>query len=599
MIPNREAQPEEKSDYVICGRFKISKSEGISVKGKEPDHYYKIADYAKVKNVRVDRTTGYESLEIEYLRVSTRCIESQWLSSDQLTSQKSEQLIQYGVDITMSNKKLVTEALLASRAHAQVENVYNQYGWGRIGEEPVFYHSKAIPERGYFLSKDAKFNIRPNGSMKMWMEMFEEQVKGCTPLELAVVLGCAAPIVSYLEGSHTDLKTQFVALNGQSSSGKTTAAMLALSVAGAPSSTKNGLLKSWNATINSMMSMLDGVNGIPVCFDELSQTRSTDLTALLYSLAEGKQKDRSTKEGGLRESAHWSTVILSTGELSIFNRLANNLGLRVRILEFSHVQWTRDAEQSESIKNVIAQHYGHVLPYFISCLFEVGLQTIDAEFVHQRKLLLEQMSTSDTTNRISIKLASIMTTAALLAAHTGIEINVDAIRVMLLDNDKDNFDDRDHSTKAMDDVLQYLVGQQSKLMRDNQSRIPHEVIGLLSNKGDVDGKQTMVVSIMKAHFESMMSVLKYQDSKVILKDWNQKGLLVTESGRQTIRMNLDVDGSGKKKVPLYSFLVPEEYQNLFVETPNYAAMGEPPYFPNSTKTAAMMAELLDVGSEIE
>ena len=154
--------------------------------------------------------------------------------------------------------------------------------------------------------------------------------------------------------------------------------------------------------------------------------------------------------------------------------------------------------------------------------------------------MLEQMSTSDTTNRISIKLASIMTTAALLAAHTGIEINVDAIRVMLLDNDKDNFDDRDHSTKAMDDVLQYLVGQQSKLMRDNQSRIPHEVIGLLSNKGDVDGKQTMVVSIMKAHFEPMMSVLKYQDSKVILKDWNQKGLLVTESGRQTVRMNLDV-----------------------------------------------------------
>ena len=124
---------------------------------------------------------------------------------------------------------------------------------------------------------------------------------------------------------------------------------------------------------------------------------------------------------------------------------------------------------------------------------------------------------------------------------------------MLLDNDKDNLDDRDHGTKAMDDVLQYLVGQQSKLMRDNQSRIPHEVIGLLSNKVDVTGKQTMVVSIMKAHFDPMMSELKYQDSKVILKDWSQKGLLVTESGRQTIRMNLDVDGSGKKKVPLYSF----------------------------------------------
>ena len=601
MIPKREAQPEEKSDYVTCGRFKISKSEGISVKGKEPDQYYKIAEYAKVKSVRVDRTTGYESLEIEYLRVSTRCIESQWLSSDQLTSQKSEQLIQYGVDITMSNKKLVTEALLASRAHAQVENVYNQFGWGKIGSEPVFYHAKAIPDRNYFLSEDSKFNIRPNGSIKMWIEMFEEQVKGCTPLELAVVLGCAAPIVSYLEGGHTDLKTLFVALNGQSSSGKTTAAMLALSVAGAPSSTKNGLLKSWNATINSMMSVLDGVNGIPVCFDELSQTRATDLTALIYSLAEGKQKDRSTKDGGLRESAHWSTVILSTGELSIFNRLANNLGLRVRILEFSHVQWTRDAEQSESIKNVIAQHYGHVLPYFVSCLFEVGLQTIDAEFVRQRKLLLEQMPTSDTTSRISIKLASIMTTASLLAAHTSIEINVDAIRVMLLHNDRENFDDRDHGTKAMDDVLQYLVENQSKLVRDNQSRIPYEVIGLLSKKRTPSGGQNMVVSILKAHFEPMMTELNYQDAQVVLKDWNKKGLLVTEPGRQTVRKSLDVDGSGiKKKVPLYSFLIPEEYHTLFVESPTYEASGEVPYAFASRASIAMVPEIdLDPELEIE
>ena len=47
------------------------------------------------------------------------------------------------------------------------------------------------------------------------------------------------------------------------------------------------------------MSHLNGLNGIATCFDELSQTHSTNLTSLLYSLAEGKQKDRSTKEGAL------------------------------------------------------------------------------------------------------------------------------------------------------------------------------------------------------------------------------------------------------------------------------------------------------------
>ena len=344
--------------------------------------------------------------------------------------------------------------------------------------------------------------------------------------------------------------------------------MLALSVAGAPSSTNKGLLKSWNATINSMMSALDGVNGIPICFDELSQSRAVDLTALLYSLAEGKQKDRSTKDGGLRESAHWSTVILSTGELSIFNRLANNLGLRVRILEFSHVQWTRDAAQSESIKSAISQHFGLVLPHFVTRLFEVGLHSIDTEFERQRTLLLEQMPASDTTRRVSIKLAAIMATAALLAAHTGIEINVDALRAMLLENDKDNFDDRDHGTKAFDDVLQYLVEHQAKLVRDNQGRIPYEVIGLISTKRSANFENQIIVSILKSHFEPMMTELKYQDAKVILKDWAKKGLLVTESGRQTVRKNLDVEGIGRKKTPLYSIVVPREYHYLFVETPS-------------------------------
>ena len=556
------------SDSLFCGRFNISKTEGILMKGKEPNQLYKIAEYARVKSIRVDRTTGYEFLELEYLRVSTQSIESQWLSSDQLTSQKSEQLIQYGLDITMANKRQVTEALLASRAHAQVENVFNQFGWGGTGDEPVFFHAKAIPERGYSLSESAKLNVFPKGSLKAWLNMYRTHIQGHTPLELAVVLGCTAPIVAYLESKHTDLKTLFVALNGQSSSGKTTAAMLALSVAGAPSSTNKGLLKSWNATINSMMSALDGVNGIPICFDELSQSRAVDLTALLYSLAEGKQKDRSTKDGGLRESAHWSTVILSTGELSIFNRLANNLGLRVRILEFSHVQWTRDAAQSESIKSAISQHFGLVLPHFVTRLFEVGLHSIDTEFERQRTLLLEQMPASDTTRRVSIKLAAIMATAALLAAHTGIEINVDALRAMLLENDKDNFDDRDHGTKAFDDVLQYLVEHQAKLVRDNQGRIPYEVIGLISTKRSANFENQIIVSILKSHFEPMMTELKYQDAKVILKDWAKKGLLVTESGRQTVRKNLDVEGIGRKKTPLYSIVVPREYHYLFVETPS-------------------------------
>ena len=583
------------------GSYIFSKTKGICLIEKNSESPQKIADYARIVEISSNLFTNEENYVLEYYRASTKDFATMRIEGDMLMSNKVEQLVKFGVDINMSNKRNVLTALTQSRRKAKNYFVYDAYGWKSVKDEPVFLHTNVISKSGinkqFSQSDSARLDLGPAGSYESWLSMYQTYVKGNTPLEFAVVLGASSAVLSHMNNNYPDLKTLIVHMNGQSSQGKTTAAMLALSVGGNP--TSHGLLKSWNSTQNALMSHLNGLNGIATCFDELSQTRSTNLTSLLYSLAEGKQKDRSTKEGALMETAHWCTTILSTGELSIFNRLDKNLGLRVRILELAQVQWTASASQSEEIKKSASTNYGHLLPKFVEKLLSMGLPSIDREFEEQRQILLEKMTDSPTTERISMKLAVIMATASLLEKMNLLELNVEAIRGFLLENDQANFDDRDHSTKAMDDVLQYLVGQQSKLMRDNQSRIPHEVIGLLSNKGDVDGKQTMVISIMKAHFEPMLTELKYQDTKVILKDWNQKGLLVTESGRQTIRMNLDVDGSGKKKVPLYSFLVPEEYQNLFMETPNYEVMGETPYFPNSTKTAAMMAELLDMGSEIE
>ena len=84
------------------GRFKISKKNGVMVQNvKDATQYNRISSYAKIKTVRVDATTGIESLELEYMRVSTKNIESQWISGENLTGHHSEALVKYGVDINM------------------------------------------------------------------------------------------------------------------------------------------------------------------------------------------------------------------------------------------------------------------------------------------------------------------------------------------------------------------------------------------------------------------------------------------------------------------------------------------------------------------
>ena len=161
----------------------------------------------------------------------------------------------------------------------------------------------------------------------------------------------------------------------------------------------------------------------------------------------------------------------------MFNKLDKNIGLRVRILELSQVQWTDSGRQSEEIKKVVANNYSHLLLEFVERILYVGFDAVDREFEVQRSILLGQMPESPTTERISMKLAVIMTTASLLSRMGIITLNVEAIRDFLLEHDRRNLGDRDMATVAIDSVCQYLVANQSKLVRAEASRVPNEVIG--------------------------------------------------------------------------------------------------------------------------
>ena len=79
----------------------------------------------------------------------------------------------------------------------------------------------------------------------------------------------------------------------------------------------------------------------------------------------------------------------------------------------------------------------------------------------------------------------------------------------------------------------------------------------------------MYASILKLQFEEMMTALGYQDSKVILNEWQQKGLLLAEKGRLEYRPSMLIDGQKHTKVPTYAFAIPPEYQPMFVEPANY------------------------------
>ena len=90
---------------------------------------------------------------------------------------------------------------------------------------------------------------------------------------MAVIFGISALVTSFLKHKHEiEFAGILFSFTGQSSTGKSTAAALAVSVAGNPTKGNETLFRSWNATRNALEGYLSNNYGIPIVFDELSST---------------------------------------------------------------------------------------------------------------------------------------------------------------------------------------------------------------------------------------------------------------------------------------------------------------------------------------
>ncbi|MCE3404767.1 DUF927 domain-containing protein, partial [Staphylococcus aureus] len=68
---------------------------------------------------------------------------------------------------------------------------------------------------------------------------------------------------------------------GNSSTGKSTAAALGVSITGNPTKGSNTLFRSWNGTRNALEGYLSNNYGVPIVLDELSSATFKDTTGLL------------------------------------------------------------------------------------------------------------------------------------------------------------------------------------------------------------------------------------------------------------------------------------------------------------------------------
>ena len=490
-----------------------------------------------------DPVTGVEKLIITNNNGKKDIFES-----DILTTRNLPSLIKYGYSINEKHIRSLSYALQLMRDRLPLSELYEGVG---ILETPFGYLislDKVLNSVQFNQSPpsypivNSAYDLTPKGTFDNWFNMYLEEVKGSLLLELAVVFGISALVTSFLKHKHeTEFAGIIFSFTGQSSTGKSTAASLAVSVAGNPTKGNETLFRSWNATRNALEGYLSNNFGIPIVFDELSSATFKDTTGLLYSITEGQGRQRSNVHGEVKTPKNWGTSVISTSEYSIFNDSAQNDGLRVRTIEINE-QFTTNATNADNIKKAVALNYGHVLPLVAKYLINREDEVIQWFYKEvdwfEAKLKDDK---SNTGNRMFKRYAVITTSAKILGRVLATDIDIAKIRGYFIDYHAHTVSERSLADKAIEVITQFVAQNRGKFSDDKALKNMIENYGLIALK---DGY--IEVKIIASVFKNMLTENHFQDVNNVVNALRDKDFILADRGRQTTKRSVK-DNSGKKQ----------------------------------------------------
>ena len=486
-------------------------------------------------------------------------------ASDILSSRNLHLLINYGYSINEKRITSLSNALQQTRNLLSPSHLYEGVGiletpFGSIISLNDVYKTKEFnantPSEPIC---DTSYDLEPKGTFEDWFNMYLNEVKGHFHLELATTFGISALVTAFLKHKQDVTFAGIIfSFTGQSSTGKSTAAALAVSVAGNPNKGSETLFRSWNATRNALESYLSNNYGVPLVFDELSSATFKDTTGLLYSIAEGQGRQRSNVHGEVKTPKNWGTSVISTSEYSIFTDSAQNDGLRVRTIEINE-QFTTDATNSDNIKKAVAQNYGHVLPFVADYLIkreDEAIQWFKDEHHWFKDKLKDE--TNNTGKRMFKRYAVITTSAKILGRVLATDIDIAKIRDYFIDYHSHTVSERSLADKAIEVITQFVAQNRGKFSDDKALKNMIENYGLIALKDDY-----IDVKIIASVFKNMLAEHHFQDVNNVVNALKDKGFIESDRDRITTKRTVKDDNDKKQSLVFYHLKLDPEYASIF------------------------------------
>ena len=291
------------------------------------------------------------------------------------------ELLSLGLEIAPGTKarNYLHEYISTARPRERCRCV-NRTGWegdafilpdasfGNTGGERVLFQAASAGEHPY----------REAGSLESWQKDIAALCVGNSRLAFSVSCALAAPLL-HLAG----MESGGIHFRGCSSLGKTTALLVAGSVWGGGG--VSGYIRNWRSTGNGLEAVAQAHCDTLLCLDEMGQVDAREAGGIAYMLSNGQGKTRANRAGGGRPPATWRVLFLSTGELSLAEKMRevgqrSKAGQEVRLVDVpadagqglglfeSLHNFGSAAEMADHLRSETQSNYGHAAHAFLEAI---------------------------------------------------------------------------------------------------------------------------------------------------------------------------------------------------------------------------------------
>jgi putative DNA primase/helicase len=447
-----------------------------------------------------------------------------------------------GAPVGVHNARAVAEVLdlseHANRGRLPLQRVARRLGWfrredgeldGLLAGETWIGDGPAVTVRADDGARQVIEGIGKRGTLGGWLAAIDAGAESPS-VWLAVYASIASALLVPLEVP----QNYVLDWSGETSRGKTTVLRVGASVWGVPS--EAGLLQSWSLTAARAEGVAGLLSCLPLCLDDTKQARTRDqVSSLLYSHAYGQGRGRARPDG-LRVSATWRSILLSTGEQPATS-YSRDAGARARTISLVGPPLDT-AVAAETLTLGVLDHHGHVGPLTVREYLDHPehyreryrlLRTYYADRLTKAGPVARRLSWFLALLHVARELLEVVTETSIPAlCDDPLHYAVEAVTATALDADQ--------PASALREIYGWAVGRPTAWWERHaldREGAPVEPYGGWRGRWKVDGSLDVIPSLLDEELAR-----RGYDGGVVAR-WKERGWLHGGTSRRTIPVRVD------------------------------------------------------------